>query len=71
MRGHEGRELRRVVVRAHEQIALVLVGRVARRRLRGRRQPLEVKLVRVSLAVDFRHYIFVIVIPAQMFKRYS
>lgn len=52
-------------VTGHEQLALVLVRRrIGRRRLRGGRQPLEVELVRVPLAVYLRHDVLVVVVPA-------
>lgn len=61
---HEGTELGAVVVRAHEQLALVLVtAGIAGRRLRRRCQALEVELVGVPLAVNFRHYVLVVVVP--------
>lgn len=66
VRRHERRQLRGMVVRAHEEVALVLVSRVAGCRLRGRRQPLEIELVRVSLSMYLRHYIFVVVVSAQI-----
>ena len=62
MWGHERRELSRVVVRAHEQIALVLIRRITRRRLRGRSQALEIEFVGVPLAMNLCHYVFVVVI---------
>lgn len=52
-----------VVVAGHEEVRLVLVGWVARRGLRGLRQPLEVELVGVSLSVHFRHDVLVVVVP--------
>lgn len=62
MRRHKRGQLRRVVVRAHEQVTLVLVCRVAGRRLGRRRQSLEVELICVSLPMYFRHYVFVVVV---------
>lgn len=73
MRTHEAAELSAVMVGAHEQLALVLVAAgVAGRRLRGRRQSLEVELVRVPLPVYLRHDVFVVVVsemePAQLYN---
>lgn len=63
MRTHERGELGAMVVRRHEQIALVLVRRIAGR-LGGGRQALEVELVRVALAVHLGHDILVVVVSA-------
>jgi len=61
-------ELCRMVIRTHEEVRLVFVcGGVSRRRLRRRREALEVEFVRVPLPVDFRHDILVVVIPATQF----
>lgn len=65
MWGHERRELGRVMVGAHKQITLVLVSRVACRRLCGRSQALKIEFVRIPLPVYLRHDIFVVVVSAQ------
>jgi len=63
VRAHEVEFARVVVVTGHEEVALVLVsGRVGGRRLRGRRQPLEVELVGVPLAMHFGHYVLIVVV---------
>lgn len=54
-----------MTVTGHEQLALVLVRRrIGSRRLRRGRQPLEIELVRVPLAVYLRHDVLVVIIPA-------
>jgi len=54
-----------VMIGGHEQVRLVFVrGRVRGRGLGGRRQPLEIELVRVSLPVHLRHYVLVVIVPA-------
>jgi hypothetical protein len=63
VRAHEVEFARVVVVTGHEEVALVLVGgRVGGRWLRGRRQPLEVELVGVPLAMHFGHYVLIVVV---------
>lgn len=63
MRAHEVEFARVVVVTGHEEVALVLVGgRVCGRRLRGRRQSLEIELVGVPLAMHFGHYVLIVVV---------
>ena len=54
------------MVGRHEQIRLVLVGRVGGRRLRRCRKPLEIKLVGVALAVHFAHNVLVVVITVDL-----
>lgn len=64
MRSHKAAQLGAVMVRAHEQLALVLVAAgVAGCRLGGGCQPLEVELVGIPFSVHLRHYVLVIVIP--------
>lgn len=64
MRPHKSSQLGAVVVRAHEELALVLVAaRIAGSWLRRSRQALEVELVGVPFTVHFRHYVFVVVVP--------
>jgi len=63
MRTHERAELGAVVIWCHEQVALVLVGGIAGRRLSSSCQALEIEFVRIPLAVHLGHYIFVVVVP--------
>jgi hypothetical protein len=52
------------MIAGHEQVGLVFVGsRVGCGGLRRRRQPLEVELVGIPLAVYLGHYVLVVVIP--------
>lgn len=53
------------VIRRHEQVRLVFIGRIGGRRLGRRRQPLEIKLVGVAFAVHFAHDVLVVVITAK------
>lgn len=52
------------VIRRHEQVRLVFIGGIRRRRLSGGRQSLEVELVRVPFAVHFAHNVLVVVVTA-------
>lgn len=58
---HERAQLGPVMVRRHEQVALVLVGRIRLGLGRGC-QTLEVELVGVTLAVHLRHNVLIVVI---------
>jgi len=57
-------ELGTGVVGRHEQVRLVLVGRIGWRRLGGGRKSLEVELVGVAFAVHLGHDVLIVVIPA-------
>ena len=57
-------ELGSGVVRRHEQVRLVLVGRIGRSGLSGGRQALEIELVGVAFAVHLGHDVLVVVISA-------
>lgn len=67
--GHKRREFCGVMVRAHEQITLVLISRITGCWLRRRSKPLEIEFVRVPLAVYFGHNVFVVVISVQIEKQ--
>lgn len=61
---HEATQFGAVMVRTHEQLALVLVTtRIAGRWLSSSCQSLKIKFVRVSFTVYFCHYVFVVVVP--------
>lgn len=50
------------VIRRHEQIRLVFIRGIRRRRLSGSGQSLEVELVRVPFAMHFAHDVLVVVV---------
>lgn len=53
------------MVRRHEQVRLVFIGRIGGRRLCGCRQTLEIELVCIAFAMHFAHDVLVVVIPLQ------
>lgn len=69
--GSDEVELGAGVIRRHEQVRLVLVGRVGRCWLRGRCQSLEVEFVGVALPVHLRHDVLIVVVPKRSGKYLS
>lgn len=68
---HKAPELCTVMIGTHEKLALVLVtAGVARCRLRGRRQALEVEFVGIPLTVHLRHDVLVIVVSGSNKKKH-
>lgn len=59
---HERAQFGSMMIWRHEQIALIFVGRIAGSWLSGCGQALEVKLICISFAMNFGHYVFVVVI---------
>lgn len=64
MRTHKRAELGAVMIWRHEEIALILVGGITGRRLCGSCKTLEIKLVRIALAMHLGHDVLVVVVSA-------
>lgn len=64
MRTHERTELGAVMIWRHKEIALILVGGITGRRLCGSCKALEIKLVRIALAMHLGHDVLVVVVSA-------
>lgn len=63
MWAHKSSKFSTVVIRAHKELTLIFITAwIAGRGLRSRRQPLKVEFIGVSFPMNFRHYIFVVVI---------
>lgn len=64
MRTHKAAQLRAVMIRTHEKLALIFVTAwIAGSRLGRGCQSLKIEFVSVPFSVYLRHYIFVVVIP--------